>query len=512
MSSLTNEMKSEIKKLWNALWSGGIANPLEAMEQISYFLYMRRLSSMDAEARKMAEFAQKEHISIFEKDDTCKWNYFKHLEGEEMLRHVNDTVFPWMKSSLMSKGDLFAEAMRDSRLTIDKGSLMIQMVNTIDKIYSLIDEEVHDTGQNFYDIQGDIYEEFLSEIATAGKNGQFRTPRHIIQMMASMMKPRLGELICDPAAGTGGFILAAYQQILSNYTSKEFCVKDRFGFYHGTLGDKITNPKNWEYLENETFHCFDFDRTMVRLGIMNLVSHGLESPNFTRKDTLSKSFNQFNKYNLILANPPFKGNLDEGDIWNESKLSTTRTELLFVDRIIQMLTKGGRAAVIVPDGVLSSSQSKAHTALRKSLVDDHGLKAMISLPPGVFKPYAGVSTGILIFTKGDQTENVWFYDMENDGFSLDDMRDKIPDCDIPDVLENWENITNGNDIIQTSKSFFVSKKRIQENDYNLSVNKYKDIVHEKIQFDHPLIITAKMKQLEAKIMSDIEDIEQFFKD
>ena len=177
-----------------------------------------------------------------------------------------------------------------------------------------------------------------------------------------------------------------------------------------------------------------------------------------------------------------------------------------------MLTKGGRAAVIVPDGVLSSSQSKAHTALRKSLVDDHGLKAMISLPPGVFKPYAGVSTGILIFTKGDQTENVWFYDMENDGFSLDDMRDKIPDCDIPDVLENWENITNGNDIIQTSKSFFVSKKRIQENDYNLSVNKYKDIVHEKIQFDHPLIITAKMKQLEAKIMSDIEDIEQFFKD
>ena len=507
---ITNEMKSEIKKLWNALWSGGIANPLNAMEQISYFLYMRRLSVMDEETRQKAEFTGAAYTSVFEGNENCRWNHFKHLDGESMLKHVRDIVFPWLRSDMAEKGDLFAQAMKDAVFMIPKASLMVEMVSTIDKIYDLIAKE-EAAGQSFNDVQGDIYEEFLSEIATAGKNGQFRTPRHIIQMMAAMLNPQLGETVCDPAGGTAGFLLAAYQQVLASNTSPHLRTTDRFGLLNGTRGDKITNETHWNVLQNNSFYGYDFDTTMVRIGVMNLMSHGLANPRFQYKDTMSKSFTEFNKYDIVLANPPFKGSIDKGDIWEEANLSTTKTELLFVDRIIQLLKPGGRAAVIVPDGVLFGS-SNAHKALRKMLIEDCGLQAMVSLPSGVFKPYAGVSTGILFFTKGEITDKVWFYDMQADGYSLDDKRDAVDECDIPDVLEKWANLDPHGENDRTSKAFFVDRDEIVGNDFDLSLNRYKEIVYEPIAYDPPLVIIAQLKELEAKIMSDLEDLERMLKE
>jgi len=503
---ITNEMKSEIKKLWNALWSGGIANPLNAMEQISYFLYMRRLSVMDDEEHQKAEFIGGAYSSVFEGQSDCRWDHFKHLDGESMLVHVRDVVFPWLKSDLAAKGDLFAQAMKDSVFIIPKGSLMVEMVSTIDKIYELIAKE-EQAGQSFHDIQGDIYEEFLSEIATAGKNGQFRTPRHLIQMMAAMLKPKLGETVCDPAGGTAGFLLAAYLQVLATNTSDIHCITNRFGLVNGTRGDKITSDQHWSVLRNNSFYGYDFDTTMVRIGVMNLMVHGLTNPRFQYQDTMSKTFTEFNKYDIVLANPPFKGSIDKGDIWEGARLSTTKTELLFVDRIMQLLKHGGRAAVIVPDGVLFGS-SKAHKAIRRLLVEECGLKAMISLPSGVFKPYAGVSTGILVFTKGDTTDKVWFYDMLADGFSLDDKRDVVDECDIPDLLKKWENLNPNGENDRTKQAFFVDRDEIVGNDFDLSLNRYKEIIYEPIEYDPPLVIIQQLKELETKIMSDLEELEQ----
>lgn len=502
---ITSEIKSEIRKLWDAIWSGGIANPLNAMEQISYFLYMRRLTETDNKAMGDADWLDQEYTSIYEGHEDCRWDHFKHLDGEKMLAHVRDIVFPWLKSERASEGDLFAQAMKDAFLLIPKGSLMVEMVSTIDRIYELIEKQVAD-GQSFTDIQGDIYEEFLSEIASAGKNGQFRTPRHIIQMMAVLLKPQLGEVMCDPAGGSAGFLLAAYNQVLAANTSDSLCTTDRFGIVHGTKGDQITSDKHWDILRNKSFFGYDFDTTMVRIGVMNLMIHGLNNPQFKYKDTMSKAFNEFNKYDIVLANPPFKGSIDKGDIWAESRLSTTKTELLFIDRIMQLLKPGGRAAVIVPDGVLFGS-SKAHKAIRKILIEECGLKAMISLPSGVFKPYAGVSTGIIVFTKGDTTDKVWFYDMQADGFSLDDKRDAVDECDIPDLLERWANLDPSGENDRTSKSFFVERDEIVGNDFDLSLNRYKEIVYEPIAYDPPLVIIKQLKELEAKIMSDLDELE-----
>jgi len=502
---ITNEMKSEIKKLWSALWSGGLTNPLSNIEQISYFIFMRRLSVMDEEARQKAEFTGEKYVSVFEENKNCRWSYFKHLEGDLMLTHVRDVVFPWIKFDLATKGELFAEAMKDSVFIVPKGSLMVEMTNRIDKIYELITKE-EQSGQSFHDVQGDIYEELLSKISTAGLNGQFRTPRHIIQMMATMINPKLGETVCDPAGGTAGFLLAAYQQVLAVNTSGIHCTTDRFGLNHGTRGDKITSQQHWNVLRNHSFYGYDFDATMVRIGVMNLMVHGLSNPRFKYQDTLSDTFKEFNKYDIVLANPPFTGSIDKGDIWQGSRISSTKTELLFVDRIIQLLKTGGRAAVIVPDGVLFGS-SNVHKAIRKILIEECGLQAMISLPSGVFKPYAGVSTGILFFTKGDTTDKVWFYDMQADGLSLDDKRAPVNECDIPDILEKWANLDSNGKNDRTSKAFFVDKDEIVGNDYALSLNLYKEIIYEAIEYDAPLVIIAQLKELESKIVSNLDELE-----
>lgn len=520
---LTPEIKSQINKLWDKFWSGGISNPLTAIEQISYLLFMRRLDDLDLKESKKAEFTGESYDSIFDgtyevpgigevvNTNTLRWSHFKQMEGGEMLTHVQTRVFPFIKE-LNGKGTVFAQYMVDAVFIIPKPSLLVESITMIDNIYNLIEQEKLE-GQTFQDTQGDMYEFLLSEIATAGKNGQFRTPRHIIQMMVELMDPKLGERIGDPACGTGGFLLGAYQHILTQYTSEERRFKDISGFTRGSYGDKLTDQRLWKQLKENTFHGYDFDRTMVRIGLMNLMLHGITQPNIQQVDTLSKKHNDDNQYGLILANPPFKGSIDKGDINEGFKLSTTKTELLFINRIFNSLIMGGRAAVIVPNGVCFGS-SNAHKQARKILIDECELQGVINMPSGVFKPYAGVSTAVLIFVKGGKTENVWFYEMEADGYSLDDKRDRVDQNDIPEILRTWKERNPENDDNRKAKHFFVPVNEIKENGYDLSINRYKEMVYEEIEYDTPdEIINGKLgehgikKLMETRLnlLKELED-------
>jgi type I restriction enzyme M protein len=523
---LSQSVKSEINKLWNKFWSGGISNPLTAIEQISYLLFMRRIDELDLREMKKAEFSGEKYSSIFqgtfqvpnsnEKIDKSKfrWSHFKQMEGGEMLSHVQAKVFPFIKQ-LNGEGTAFGKHMRDAVFIIPKPSLLVESISIIDNIYQIIEKE-SEAGQTFQDTQGDMYEFLLSEIASAGKNGQFRTPRHIIQMMVELVNPRLGESICDPACGTGGFLLGAYQHILTQYTSDNRRFTDENGFVKGTFGDKLTNDKLWKQLKENTFFGYDFDNTMVRIGLMNLMLHGISQPNIDLKDTLSKKFNEDNRYDVILANPPFKGSIDKGDINEGFKLGTTKTELLFINRIFNSLKMGGRAAVIVPDGVLFGS-SNAHKQAREIIINECELQGVISMPSGVFKPYAGVSTAVLVFVKGGKTEKVWFYDMASDGYSLDDKRDKNDKSNIPDIITNWNRRekAGGND--RKVKFFFVPVEDIKSNGYDLSINRYKEVVYEEIKYDSPNeIINGKVddlgiRQLLAKQERFLNELEKLLK-
>ncbi|MCK4920232.1 MAG: N-6 DNA methylase, partial [Bacteroidales bacterium] len=327
--------------------------------------------------------------------------------------------------------------------------------------------------------------------------GQFRTPRHIIQMMVELGNPNLGEKIGDPACGTGGFLLAAYQNILTQYTSEERKFTDENGFLKGTHADKLSNEKLWKQLKENSFFGYNFDNTTVRIGLMNLILHGITIPNIDLVDTLSKNYNENGKYDLILANPPFKGSIDKGDINEDFKLGTTKTELLFLNRIYLSLKMGGRAAVIVPDGVLFGSR-KAHKEAREILIDECELQGVISMPSGVFKPYAGVSTAVLIFVKGGKTENVWFYDMESDGYTLDDKRDKTEANDIPEIVTQWGERNKNNNEDRKAKHFFVPVEEIKENGYDLSINRYKEIVYEEVEYNKPKIILDDIRRLGAE--------------
>lgn len=494
---LSQTIKSEINKLWNKFWSGGISNPLTAIEQISYLLFMRRLDEFDLRELKKAEFSGEKYESLFEgkfnvpntsetvDKSTLRWSHFKHLEGGIMLSHVQSRVFPFIKQ-LNGEGTAFGRHMKDAVFIIPKPSLLVESVGLIDKVYLEIEKDSQ-AGQTFQDTQGDMYEFLLSEIASAGKNGQFRTPRHIIQMMVELVNPKLGESICDPACGTGGFLLGAYQHIITQYTSEERRFTDENGFIKGTFGDKLTNERLWKQLKENTFHGFDFDSTMVRIGLMNLMLHGIIQPNIDNKDTLSKNYNEDNRYDVILANPPFKGSIDKGDINEGFKLSTTKTELLFINRIFNSLKMGGRTAVIVPDGVLFGS-SNAHRQARELIIKECELQGVISMPSGVFKPYAGVSTAVLVFVKGGRTEKVWFYDMQSDGYSLDDKRDINDKSDLPDIIIRWNRREKEEVNDRKAKSFFVYLEEIESNGFNLSISRYKEVIYNEIEYDSPKII------------------------
>ena len=514
-------LQSLIAKLWQNFWEGGIANPLTAIEQMTYLIFMKRLDDLEAKRERDADFTGETYNSRFQGTYTLpgsdqkidkselRWSVFKHKPADEMLMHVQTRVFPFMKT-LNGETSAFTKHMENAVFIMPKASLLVSAIQLIEDIFTEIERDATEGGQSFQDIQGDVYEMLLGEIAQAGKNGQFRTPRHIIKLMAELVAPQLGQNIADPACGTGGFLLGAYQYILSDLVRKKDASKlvtDEDGFERAAISAILTQEV--KQILDQSFSGYDIDTTMVRLGMMNLMMHGIDEPLIDYKDTLSKSFNENSRYDVIMANPPFTGNIDKGDINETLQLPTNKTELLFVERIFHMLKMGGTAAVIVPQGVLFGS-GKAFKTLRQSLIEKAELKAVIAMPSGVFKPYAGVATAILLFTKGGETNNVWFYGMENDGYSLDDKRNKIADSDLQDIVRSFKarisspsgEVSEG----RRGKYFFVPKTEIEENGYDLSFSKYKEEVYEEVVYEKPEVIIGKLENIESGIEKGLAEL------
>lgn len=511
-------LKGKINQLWNKFWSGGISNPLTVIEQITYLLFMKRLDDLDLKRISDAEFTGEEYTSKFDGEFTLpgtdqkvdkqdlRWSHFKRMPAEEMLAHVQMKVFPFLK---MLNGDEspFTHHMKNAVFVIPKPALLVEAMSAIEEIFEEIEKDANEGGQAFQDIQGDVYEMLLSEIASAGKNGQFRTPRHIIKLIAELVEPQIGQRITDPACGTGGFLLGAYQYMVTQLDkNKKDLQPDEDGFIRNSVSGLLT--KEVSDMLNESLYGYDIDVTMVRLALMNLMMHGVETPHIDYKDTLSKGFKENNNYNIIMANPPFTGSIDKGDINESLQLNTTKTELLFVENIYNLLKMGGTAGVIVPQGVLFGS-GKAFVEARKILVEKCELKAVINMPSGVFKPYAGVSTAILIFTKGGETENVWFYNMKDDGYSLDDKRTKLEGYgDLQDIVTQYKNRDQRKDSDRKEKFFFVPKKEIvEEKKYDLSMSKYKEDVYEEVVYEKPEVILAKLKDAENEINKELTELE-----
>jgi type I restriction enzyme M protein len=480
-------IRSKIDKLWNMFWAGGLANPLTAIEQMSYLIFMKRLEDLDDANRMRAEARGERHNSIFLGHEDCRWSSWRHMNAESMYKHVSEAVFPFIKK--LHDGDevLYSRYMQDAVFMIPKASLLQEAVTIIDAI------EIKDRP----DVQGDIYEHLLGELKTSGTNGQFRTPRHIIRMMVELVDPDIGQRICDPACGTGGFLIAAYQHILEKYTTKDMVEKDPDGTPHNLIGDMIVKPEHWQLLWNDTFYGYDFDVTMVRIALMNMILHGISKPNIEQIDTLSKRFEQKPLYDIVLANPPFAGYVDKGDINDVFRLDTTKTELLFLELFYNLLAVGGRAAVIVPNGVLFDS-SNAHVKARKLLLENCDLQAVISMPSGVFLPYSTVGTAVLILVKGGNTEKVWFYDMRADGYTLDQKRDFMDGKgDIPDVIAKF----NGR--IESPKSMQVPVETIRKTKYNLSMSRYRQAEHEVVEYEEPEVLIENIARLEQEIGEEL---------
>ncbi len=517
---LTSQLKTAIDRLWNEFWTGGIANPLTVIEQITFLMFARLLDIDETRHEKMVArvgtgFGRQPNKNFGPDQQDLRWGHWRNLGGEAMLTHVRDRVFPHLRD-LGGRGSTFGEYMKDAALFIQKPSLLVSAVTQIEQL-PLANS----------DIKGDLYEYMLGKLTTAGINGQFRTPRHIIRLMVDMLEPRPDETIGDPACGTAGFLVGVMAWLLEHYSSPELIETHEDGG-RSYPGDRL---EPWrEHIQNHLFYGYDFDATMLRIAAMNLMLHGVENPDIHYQDTLSKQFPE--KYprqaeagfDLILANPPFKGSLAEGDVHPSllKLVKTKKTELLFIALILRMLKTGGRSATIVPDGVLFGS-SKAHLALRQHLIDHNQLEAVISLPAGVFKPYAGVSTAILVFAKGGHTGQVFFYDVRADGLSLDDKRQPVKENDLPDVLEQWRNLpsppgggaggegatpANAQTLTdRTAQAFLVPADEIRANKYDLSLNRYQEAIHEEVRHDPPQEILARMKALEAEIAGDLAELE-----
>lgn len=511
-------LKSLIARLWNNFWSGGISNPLTAIEQITYLLFMKQMDDLEAKRERDADFTGEAYTSKFvgmykvpgsdaevDKQD-LRWRNFKRMPAEAMLLHVQTKVFPFLKE--FEGGSKFTKAMSNAVFIMPKPSLLVEAIKIIEEIFVEIEKDAVEGGHAFQDIQGDVYEMLLGEIASAGKNGQFRTPRHIIKLMNDLVQPQLGQRIVDPACGTAGFLLGAYQYILTDLVKKEnpeALQPDEDGFMRATVS--ATLNENLKHIVEDSLYGYDIDTTMVRLGLMNLMMHGIDQPNIDYKDTLSKSYNEDSQYDLVLANPPFTGNIDKGDINESLKLNTTKTELLFIERIYTMLKMGGTAAIVIPQGVLFGS-GKAFVECRKIMVEKSELKAVISMPSGVFKPYAGVSTAILIFTKGSETNTVWFYDMQNDGYDLDDKRRPNNKSDLQDIIKQYHSriATSSSNAERIAKYFTISKQEIIENNYDLSFSKYQEQVYDEIEYEEPKVIFEKLEAIEENIMKGIKEL------
>ena len=481
---VTGELKNKVDGIWDIFWSNGVANPLTVIEQLTYLMFIKILD--DTELRKERNATALDvpvaNPTFDEDHQNCRWSVFRNYEPDAMYNNMIQNVFPFIKNDLgSSKDTAFAKYMKDATFVVSNARTLTKIVDKLEEI-----------DLNNKDIMGDVYEYLLSKLSTSGTNGQFRTPRHIIGMMVELMQPTIDDVICDPAMGSAGFICGAAQYLKEHYEAE------------------LMDSTAMKRFQTTMFTGHDTDSTMMRIGAMNMMLHGVEAPNITQLDSLSEDNEDRNAYTLIMANPPFKGSLDKETIAKDllNVASTTKTELLFLALFLKSLHIGGRCASIVPDGVLFGSQ-KAHKAIRKELIENNRLEAVISMPSGVFKPYAGVSTAILIFTRTDNggTDNVWFYDMQADGFSLDDKRDPIKDNDIPDIIERFRNLDAEAERARTEKSFMVPVQEIIDNDYDLSINKYKEIVYEKVEYPPTSEILTELKQLNEEIAAGLAELE-----
>ena len=498
---INGKLRSDIDKLWEEFWTGGITNPLTVIEQISFLMFLRLLDIQEtARERTAKRKGGKATGLVFSKDQqNLRWKNLKELPAPEMLQDMRDKVFPFLRES--NAGTTFGDYMKDAQFMIQKPSLLVAALNMVDQL-----------PLTQGDVKGDLYEYLLGKLTTAGINGQFRTPRHIIDLMVELVDPKPSERVADPACGTAGFLTRVNHHLFKTHTSKSAIIKDEEGneFFPG---DKLSAEER-KHIQQGMFHGFDFDSTMLRIAAMNLMLHGVENPDIHYQDTLSNSFHEKfpqaaeNGFDVVLANPPFKGSLDEGDVHPSLTrvVKTKKTELLFVTLILRMLRVGGRCAMVVPDGVLFGT-SNAHQALRTALLEDNQLEGVIKLPSGVFKPYAGVSTAILVFTKGGKTDQVFFYNVEADGYSLDDKRTPIKENDLPDAVTRWKKRNSKKDSDRTSKCFFVPADEIRKQKYDLSFNRYKEVVHEEVEYEPPKQILKKLRKLEAEIAKDLDELE-----
>lgn len=495
---ITGELKNRIDGLWDIFAAGGLTNPLEVIEQITYLMFIHDLDDADNTRVKESAMLGLPYKSIFSGEveigertiegNQLKWSVFHDMPAAKMYSIMQEWVFPFIKELHGNKESAYSKYMGDAIFKLPTPLVLSKVVDSLDEIYKSMKDAKE------MDIRGDVYEYLLSKIASAGRNGQFRTPRHIIRMMVELMDPEADDVICDPACGTSGFLVSAAEYLKETK-------KDEI-FY---------NKAKKEHYMNGMFHGFDMDRTMLRIGAMNMMTHGIDNPFIEYRDSLSDQNTDREKYSLILANPPFKGSLDYDSVTPDllKMCKTKKTELLFLALFIKMLKVGGRCACIVPDGVLFGS-STAHKAIRKQIVENNRLEAVISMPSGVFKPYAGVSTAILIFTKTGHggTDNVWFYDMQADGLSLDDKRSPVNENDIPDIIERFRNRDKEVERARIEKSFFVKKDEIKDNDYDLSINKYKEVEYVPVEYPSTLEIMTDIRELEMKIGQEMDELEK----
>ena len=495
---ITGELKNKIDGLWDIFASGGLVNPLEVIEQITYLMFIHDLDDLDNKRAKESAMLGLPFESIYAEDveigdrvidgTQLKWSVFRDFPAGRMYSIMQEWVFPFIKTLHNDKNSAYSKYMDDAIFKIPTPLMLSKVVDTLDNIYELMNEVQSS------DVRGDVYEYLLLKISQAGRNGQFRTPRHIIRMMVELMNPTADEVICDPACGTSGFLVAAGEYLKE--TRKEEIFYDK---------------QKKEHYMSHMFYGYDMDRTMLRIGAMNMMTHGIDNPFIEYRDSLSDQNTDKDKYTLVLANPPFKGSLDaeivSGDLLKVCK--TKKTELLFLTLFLRILKIGGRCACIVPDGVLFGS-STAHKAIRKEIVENNRLEAVISMPSGVFKPYAGVSTAILIFTKTEHggSDEVWFYDMTADGFSLDDKRTQVKENDIPDIIERFTHIENEKDRKRTEKSFLVPKQEIVDKEYDLSINKYKETEYVAAEYPPTSEIMKNLRDLETQINQEMDELEK----
>lgn len=495
---VTGELKNKIDSLWEMFWTGGLTNPLDVIEQMTYLMFIHDLDDSDNIRAKEAAMLGLPYQSIFTKDvrigdrtidgSQLKWSVFHDFPAAKMYTVMQEWVFPFIKNLHGDKNSAYSKYMNDAIFKLPTPLMLEKVVTAMDGVYEQMAQ------LKAADTRGDVYEYLLSKLSTAGVNGQFRTPRHIIRMMVDLMEPKADELVCDPACGTSGFLVAVSDYLKENRKKEVFF-----------------NRQNKDHYMNEMFHGYDMDRTMLRIGAMNMMTHGVENPVIEYRDSLSDQNPDREEYSLILANPPFKGSLDY-DIVSTDLLrvcKTKKTELLFLTLFLRMLKVGGRCACIVPDGVLFGS-STAHKAIRKELIENNRLEAVISMPSGVFKPYAGVSTAVLIFTKTGHggTDKVWFYDMKADGLSLDDKRTPVADNDIPDIIARFHNLAGEADRKRTEQSFLVPKQEIVDNGYDLSINKYKKTEYKPVEYPSTTEILADLHELEMQITAGLVELEE----